>query len=314
MKLSLIVPCYNEENNVEAFYDLVKQTFDPKSIDYEVIFINDGSQDGTMKALRSIYQRKDGKVSVIGFSRNFGKEAAIIAGLRRAKGEYTTIIDADLQQRPEVVEKMVDYLEENEECDCVAAYQEIRKEGRVLRGMKKMFYRIINHISDTKFVADASDFRTMRRNMVDAVLSLPEYHRFSKGIFAWVGFETYYMPYVAQERNAGESKWSFMKLFRYAIEGFVAFSTSPLKFATYLGGVTSFCAVIYLFVVLIQKLFFGISVPGYPTIIVLILLIGGIQLSILGILGEYLAKTYIQGKNRPIYIEKEKLEYEDDNE
>ena len=200
-------------------------------------------------------------------------------------------------------------LQDNEEFDCVAAYQEKRQEGKLVSKLKDMFYKIINRTSEIEFFPGASDFRTFRRPVVDAVLSLPEYHRFSKGIFSWVGFNTCYIPYTAEKRNAGETKWSINKLFRYAVEGFISYTTFPLKIATGLGLFTSLCAIIYLFVVVIQKLCIGNPVPGYPTIVVLILLLGGIQLTILGIIGEYLARMYIQEKHRPIYIEKKLLDY-----
>jgi len=219
------------------------------------------------------------------------------------------VIDADLQQRPETVARMVKILQDNEEFDCVAAYQEKRQEGKLVSKLKDMFYKIINRTSEIEFFPGASDFRTFRRPVVDAVLSLPEYHRFSKGIFSWVGFNTCYIPYTAEKRNAGETKWSINKLFRYAVEGFISYTTFPLKIATGLGLFTSLCAIIYLFVVVIQKLCIGNPVPGYPTIVVLILLLGGIQLTILGIIGEYLARMYIQEKHRPIYIEKKLLDY-----
>ena len=216
-------------------------------------------------------------------------------------------------KEPSIPVKMVKILLENEEYDCVAAYQEERHEGKMVGGLKNMFYKIINKTSEIEFYPGASDFRTFRRTVVDAILSLPEYHRFSKGIFSWVGFNTCYIPYIAEERNAGETKWSVSKLFKYAIEGFISYTTFPLKIATGIGLFTSLCAIIYLFVVVIQKLCFGNPVPGYPTIVVLILLLGGIQLTILGIIGEYLARMYIQGKHRPIYIEKKLLDYKKDD-
>ena len=274
-----------------------------------MIFINDGSKDKTQEALESVFNLHEACVVVETFSRNFGKEAAIYAGFQKATGDLITVIDADLQQRPETVAKMVKILLDNEEIDCVAAYQEKRQEGKLVSKLKDMFYKIINRTSEIEFFPGASDFRTFRRPVVDAVLSLPEYHRFSKGIFSWVGFNTCYIPYTAEKRNAGETKWSINKLFRYAVEGFISYTTFPLKIATGLGLFTSLCAIIYLFVVVIQKLCIGNPVPGYPTIVVLILLLGGIQLTILGIIGEYLARMYIQEKHRPIYIEKKLLDY-----
>ena len=309
MKLSLVVPCYNEEDNIRDFYHAAKYVFDAEEYEYEIVFINDGSKDKTQEALESVFNLHEASVVVETFSRNFGKEAAIYAGFQKATGDLITVIDADLQQRPETVAKMVKILLDNEEIDCVAAYQEKRQEGKLVSKLKDMFYKIINRTSEIEFFPGASDFRTFRRPVVDAVLSLPEYHRFSKGIFSWVGFNTCYIPYTAEKRNAGETKWSINKLFRYAVEGFISYTTFPLKIATGLGLFTSLCAIIYLFVVVIQKLCIGNPVPGYPTIVVLILLLGGIQLTILGIIGEYLARMYIQEKHRPIYIEKKLLDY-----
>jgi len=312
MKLSLVVPCYNEEDNVYEFYNTVKNVFDNQEYDYEIVFVNDGSKDHTQERLEEIYGMDSSKTVVVNFSRNFGKEAAMYAGFQKATGDLVTVIDADLQQRPEIVVDMVAFLQQHEKYDCVAAYQEERSEGKVVSFLKKMFYKLINKTTDVEFYPGASDFRTFRRKMVDAILSLTEYYRFSKGIFSWVGFETYYIPYKAEERNAGVTKWSVRKLFKYAIDGFVSFTTFPLKIATGLGIFTSFCAIVYLIVVVIQKLCLGNDVAGYPTIVVLILLLGGVQLTILGIIGEYIARMYVQQKNRPIYIEKEVLRHKEE--
>lgn len=308
--LSLVVPCFNEEENVDDFYAAAKSVFDDSGYNYEIVFVNDGSRDKTFSRLRMIHE-KDPRVAVVSFSRNFGKEAAMLAGLKRSKGDLVCIIDADLQQHPSVAKEMADFLKANDEYDCVVAYQRERKESKSMQRMKKLFYKIINRVSDTEFVTGASDFRIFRRCMVESIVAMPEYHRFSKGIFSWVGYNTFFMPYSALERNAGETKWSFKKLLKYAVEGFISFTTFPLKIATFLGLLTSFLSVIYFGVVVIQKIFFGIDVPGYPTIIGLILLIGGLQLLILGIIGEYLARIYIQSKNRPIYIEKEVISSDD---
>jgi glycosyltransferase involved in cell wall biosynthesis len=312
VKLSLVVPCYNEQDNVEAFYDAAKAVFDAKDYSYEMIFINDGSKDETAKKLKELYQKKSANMLVVNFSRNFGKEAAIYAGLKKSCGEMVAIIDADLQQRPEIVADMVRILDENEEYDCVAAFQETRSEGRFVSWMKDSFYNLVNKTSEVDFRKGASDFRTLRRCMVDAILEMPEYHRFSKGIFSWVGFETFFIPYVAEARHAGETKWSIKKLFKYAMEGFISFTTFPLKIATGIGLFTSAAAIIYMIVVVIQYLIYNNPVPGYPTIVVLILLLGGIQLTILGIIGEYLARMYIQGKDRPIFIAKSILDYHEE--
>lgn len=304
MKISLIIPCYNEQDNVEEFHKVATATFSNTSYDYEMTFVNDGSKDNTLNILKKIYEKDTKHVNVVSFSRNFGKESAIYAGLKNTSGDFVTIIDADLQQRPELVLDMLKILEENEDYDCVAAYQEERHEGAMLKMFKALFYKLINKVSEVEFRAGASDFRTMRKNMADALISLPEYHRFSKGLFSWVGFNTYFMPYVAEERFSGSSKWSFISLFKYAINGIVAFTVSPLKIATYIGATFSFMSLLYMVVVIIQKLFFSIDIPGYPTLISVILLLGGLQLLILGIIGEYLSRMYIETKNRPIYIEK----------
>lgn len=307
MKLSLVVPCFNEEGNIRAFYESVKKVLE--KYEHEIIFINDGSKDKTIQILKEIYNEHNENIVIINFSRNFGKESAMYAGLQKAIGEYVTIIDADLQQPVEVVKEMIDFLEANSEYDEVAAYQAARKEGIVLSTFKGAFYKIINKMSDVEFYRGASDFRTFRRNVVDAILALSEHNRFSKGIFSWVGFNVYYQEYEAAERNAGQTSWSFRKLLQYAIDGMVSFSTTPLKVATLFGVGTSLFALVYMLIVIIQKAFWGIAVPGYPTIIVLILLIGGVQLSFMGIMGEYLARVHIEVKRRPIYIEKECLDY-----
>lgn len=304
MKLSLVVPCYNEEENIKEFYDVVNKTFD-KKFDYEFVFINDGSKDATLKELKKLTENKEENIKIISFSRNFGKEAGMYAGLKESCGDYVAIIDADLQQNPKYVVDMLNFLEENEDYDSVAAYQKERKEGFVLRFFKSCFYRIINKISDVDFVNKASDFRVLKRNMVDAIVSMEEYNRFSKGIFSFVGFNTYYMPYEVETRKYGTSKWNFWKLLKYSIDGIVSFSTAPLRFATITGITSAILSIIYLIVVVIQKLAFGIDLPGYATIVVLILFIGGIQLFSMGIIGEYIGKNFIETKRRPIYITKE---------
>lgn len=313
MKLSLVVPCYNEEGNVEKFFSEVKRVFDGKVNDYEFVFVNDGSKDKTLVNLKKLYnEQKDSHIQVLSFSRNFGKESAIYAGLNHAKGDMVCLIDADLQQRPEVVLEMLDVMNSNEDLDCVTAYQDERKESKLMTSLKSMFYKIINGIAEVRFVNGASDFRLMKRAMVDAILEMTEYHRFSKGIFSWVGFNTEYIPYTVEERESGESKWGFRKLLKYAFEGIVSFTTFPLKLSAYVGFLSSIVSIIYLIVVVVQKLAFGIDVPGYATIVVLVLLLGGLQLFSLGILGEYLSKIYVQVKNRPVYILKEHLGKDDE--
>lgn len=302
MKLSLVVPCYNEEENIAAFAEAADRAL--VGLEYEMIFVNDGSQDHTMDELNRLLRAKTANMTVVDFSRNFGKEAGLYAGLQKASGEYVCFIDADLQQPVSVAREMVEFLEEHAEYDAVACYQAERIEGRGLSFLKKQFYRVINRMCDIRFREDTSDFRTIRRSVADAILSMPEYHRFSKGIFAWVGYQTYYRPYEVQERHGGETSWSTWSLLRYAVDGMISFSTKPLKIATGLGLFTSICAVAYMLVVIFQKLVFGIDVPGYPTLVVLILLLGGVQLTVLGIIGEYLARIHLEVKNRPIYLER----------
>lgn len=312
MKLSLVVPCYNEAENVAAFQSAVIDAFQGCGYDYEIIYVDDGSKDATLHELRKLYSKQLCPVKVVSFSRNFGKEAGIYAGLKQSSGEYVSLIDADLQQRPEIVRDMVKVLDEQPEYDVVAAYQDRRGESKLLSFFKKSFYKIINGLSDINLKSDASDFRTFRRSVADSIITLGEYHRFSKGIFAWVGYNTYFIPYVACERAAGVTKWNFRKLFNYAIDGIIGYSTKPLRIATFLGSMTAVSAFIYLLIVVLQKLIWGIDVPGYATIIVLILLLGGVQLFCIGIIGEYVGRTFEQSKNRPVYVAKEILNYEDD--
>ena len=310
MKLSLIAPCYNEAENVAAFQEAVIAAFDGCGYDYEIVFINDGSKDATLHNLRKLHTAQKCPTKVISFSRNFGKEAGIYAGLEHADGDYIALIDADLQQRPEIVREMVKILDEEPQYDVVAAYQDRRSEGKILSFFKKSFYAIINKLSKVQLQSDASDFRTFRRSVRDSILELREYHRFSKGIFAWVGYDTKFIPYTACQRHAGTTKWNFWKLLNYAIEGIIGYSTAPLRLATLLGGVTAFASMIYLIVVVLQKLIWGIAVPGYASLIVLILLLGGIQLVCIGIIGEYVGRTFEQSKGRPVYIPREILTYE----
>ncbi len=310
MKLSLVVPCYNEAENVAPFQEAVIQAFQGCGYDFELVFINDGSRDATLHNLKKLYSAQKCPVKVVSFSRNFGKEAGIYAGLQYAEGSYIALIDADLQQRPEIVRDMVKILDEQPEYDVVAAYQDRRGEGKVLSFFKKSFYWMINKLSDVTLQPDASDFRTFRRSVRDSILELAEYHRFSKGIFAWVGYDTCFIPYTACERASGTSKWNFWKLTEYAIEGIIGFSTAPLRLATVLGCVSGVGAVLYLISVLLEKLIKGIDVPGYATIIVLILFFGSVQLFCTGIIGEYVGRTFEQSKKRPVYLAKEVLLYD----
>ena len=312
MRLSLVIPCYNEQDNVEKFYNETVRAFSGESFDYEFVFVNDGSKDNTLKALKKLYdEKKESNIKVLSFSRNFGKEAAMYAGLSNACGDYVCVIDADLQQRPEVALQMVKILDENEEYDCVAAYQEERKESKMMITLKNAFYKLINKITEVDFVSGASDFRTFRRSMVEAILNMTEYHRFSKGIFSWVGFNTKFIPYEVQERESGVSNWNVWKLFKYAFEGIISFTTAPLKLATGIGTFSFFASIIYTLIIIIKHFVFGADVAGYDSIVALILMFGGLQLLCVGILGEYLSKVYVQVKNRPVYIISKKYSYED---
>ena len=311
MKLSLVVPCYNEAENVALFQDAVIAAFDGCGYDYEIVFVDDGSRDATLHNLKKLHAQQKCPVKVISFSRNFGKESGLFAGLQYASGEYISLIDADLQQRPEIVRDMVKLLDEQPEYDVIAAYQDRRGEGKLLSFLKKSFYAVINRLSKVSLQADASDFRTFRRSVRDSILELHEYHRFSKGIFAWVGYNTCFIPYTACERATGTTKWSFWKLVEYAIEGIIGYSTAPLRLATVLGSISGIAAIIYLISVIVEKLVWGIDVPGYASLIVLVLFFGCIQLFCIGIIGEYVGRIFEQSKDRPVYIAKEILTYEE---
>ena len=305
-KVSMIIPCYNEEGNVKQFYNEAVKAYKDQNYKLELVFIDDGSKDNTLKILKDLIKEQDCEIKVLSFSRNFGKEAAIYAGLNNVDGDYTVIIDADLQQPPELTIKMANILDENE-YDCVCYYQEERIENKLLSKIKNVFYKAMNNLSEVELKQGASDFRMFNQKVKNSLLEIKEYYRFSKGIFSWIGYNTQYLPYIPKQRNSGTTKWNFIKLLKYGISGIISFSTMPLKLATYSGLTLSLIAFIYLFVIIIQKLFFEISVPGYPTVISCILLIGGFQLFCIGIIGEYLGKTYIETKNRPIYIIKEEI-------
>ncbi len=307
MKLDIIVPLYNEEENLADFYNEVKK--DLENIEYRIIFINDGSTDNSLKILKDLYKFDKKRIRVVSFSRNFGKESAIYAGLKNSNAEYTAIIDADLQQDPNYLLDMLNKLDKNNDIDSICMIQAQKKN----RFFQKLFYKFINKISKTNFVNGASDFRMFRKKVVESILSLSEKNRFSKGIFSWVGFNTCYLPYTPEERQSGTSKWSARKLIKYALDGILSFSTKPLKISTFLGIILSFVSCIYLIVIIIQKLCFSINIPEYPTIVACILLIGGIQLFCLGIIGEYISKLYVEIKRRPIYIVKEEIIKEKEN-
>ncbi len=308
MLLSIIVPCYNEEGNIDLFYDETVKALGDLMPQTELIFVNDGSRDATITKLRALCERAEYRVRVVSFSRNFGKEAALLAGLRASTGTFTSIIDADLQQKPSYIVDMLEILNEHPEYDAVAAYQEERKEGFLLSFFKKSFYKVIDSLTDVKIMQAASDFRLLRRPVVDAILSLPEKCRFSKGIFAWVGFETYYMPYVVEERASGTSKWNFWKLLKYAFDGIFAFSNKPLIMSSIAGLFIFALSVLYLIIIVVKTILWGDPVAGFPTLACLILMLSGIQLLSVGILGQYLAKNYTESKERPVFIIKEELD------
>ena len=303
-KISVVVPCYNEAAVLPLYFDAVSKVADEMTATMEWIFVNDGSKDDTLRVIKEL-AKKDPRVRYVSFSRNFGKEAAMLAGLSYAKGEYVAVMDADLQDPPELLLQMYEILQK-EGVDCVASRRVSRKGEPPIRSwFARRFYRLINRLSATEIVDGARDFRMMTRQMVDSILSLGEVNRFSKGIFGWVGFETKWLEYENRARAAGETKWSFWKLFLYSIDGIVAFSTKPLSIAAMLGGmccVLSFLGIIF---TVVRQILFHSSAFGWSSLICVILLLAGIQLFCLGILGQYLAKTYLEVKKRPIYIVKE---------
>lgn len=306
MLISVVVPVYNEEPNILEFRKQAAQVLEQlPDTTYELIFVDDGSHDGTLKLLKELAQQ-DSRVKYLSFSRNFGKEAAMIAGFEHTSGDYIAVMDVDLQDPPAMLLDMYHILSQGE-YDCVAAKRTSRQGEPIIRSFfARSFYKLINKISKTPVVDGARDFRLMTRQMVDAIISLPEYNRFSKGLFQWVGFNTYWLPYENVERYAGTTKWSFHKLFLYSIDGFVAFSTVPLALSSVLGLCISLFAFILGVYYLLQKLIFGNPVQGYASLIVVMLMLGGIQLLCIGILGQYISKTYMEVKGRPRYIVKEK--------
>lgn len=304
-KISIVVPCYYEEKSLPFFYkEINKVSEEMSNVDFEIIFINDGSTDRTLDIIRN-YAYIDKRVKYISLSRNFGKESALYAGLESSIGDYVAVMDADLQDPPELLQEMYNSLK-SEEYDCVATRRIDRKGEPPIRSFfARCFYKLINKISNTDIVDGARDFRLMRRKMVDAILQMKEYNRFSKGIFGWVGFNTKWIAYENVERIAGETKWSFWKLFKYSIEGIIAFSTMPLLISSFIGLIFFIISLIMIGAIIIRTLMLGNPVAGWPSLVCIIFFVGGIQLFCTGILGQYLAKTYIESKNRPIYIIKE---------
>lgn len=304
-KISLVVPCYNEEAALPLFYqEADRVTRDMSGIDFEFVFVDDGSRDGTLSILRELAER-DNRVRFVSFSRNFGKEAGMLAGLEAATGDFVALMDADLQDPPALLPALYKAVTE-EGYDCAATRRVTRQGEPPIRSFfARCFYKLINRISDADIVDGARDYRLMRRTVVDAILSMREYNRFSKGIFGWVGFKTKWIPFVNVERVAGETKWSFWKLFLYSLEGIVAFSTAPLAIASILGFLLCVIAFVFIVLVVIKTLAFGDPVGGWPSMMCIILFLGGIQLFCMGILGQYLAKTYLETKHRPVYLVRE---------
>ena len=301
MKLSLIVPCYNEQQALPIFYKEVTAVMAGLGCDYELLLINDGSRDGTLDYMKTI-AGSDGHVVYLSFSRNFGKEAAMYAGFCNATGDYVAVMDADMQDPPSLLPKMLDILAGGE-YDSVATRRVDRAgEPPVRSFFAKLFYRLINRISDADIVSGARDFRLMRRDMADAIVQMGEYNRFSKGIFGWIGFRTCWLPYENVERVAGETKWSFWKLFRYAVDGIISFSQAPLSVASWSGIAMTALSFLMLCFIVLRRLIFGDPVAGWASTICVIVFIGGLQMFFLGVIGQYLAKTYLETKHRPHYI------------
>ncbi|CYV07691.1 glycosyltransferase [Streptococcus suis] len=304
--ISVIVPCFNEEEAIPYFYDAMEKVRKEMGEQFEYIFVNDGSKDRTLTVLRQL-SGQDRAVRYLSFSRNFGKEAALYAGLQAAQGGLVTVMDVDLQDPPEMLMEMKAMLDGNPDLDCVGTRRVSRDGEPPIRSFfAKLFYKLMNKISQVEVVDGARDFRLMRRHMVDAILSVSEYNRFSKGIFAWVGFETEYLPYENVERVAGETSWSFWKLLSYSIEGIINFSDTPLNIASYTGFFTFLLSLVLMVFVVFKTLVFGDPTIGWPSTICIILFLGGLQLMTIGILGKYLAKVFLETKKRPIYIVKEK--------
>lgn len=310
MKLDVIIPIYNEEGNLDTLYKELSSTL--KNIKYNLLFVDDGSKDNSLKVLTDIYSKDKNRVKIISFSRNFGKESAMYAGLKASKAEYACIIDADMQQSPKYIIDMLNFIEENPEYDEVAMVNDYSTEKSIPRFLKKSFYKVMTKMSGQNTVTGASDFRLFKKDVAEALVSMQEINRFSKGLFAWVGFNTYYMTYTVDKRHSGESKFKLRKQMSYAKEGIVNFSTKPLKIATILGTIISTVSFIYLLQILFQTIIFGKDLPGYASMMCVILLLGGIQLLVLGIIGEYISKSYLEIKHRPIYITKTKLGFDED--
>lgn len=302
-KISIIVPCYNEEEAIPIFCGEIKNVL--KNYEYEVVFVDDGSKDNTLKVLKE-KSNENSSIKYISLSRNFGKESAMFAGLENADGEYVVVMDVDLQDPPRLLPEMYSILQ-SDEFDCVRTRRTTRKGEPIIRSFfANMFYKLINKFSKVKIVNGARDFIMMKRSMADAILALPEYNRFSKGLFSWVGFNTKWLEYENEKRSAGQTKWSFWKLFLYSIEGIVSFTTAPLAIATFMGLLFCLISLLLIIFIFVKTIIWGDQTSGWPSLVCIISLIGGIQLFCLGIIGEYISKMYLESKNRPIYIIREK--------
>lgn len=299
--ISIIVPCYNEQEVLTVFYNELTETLNAMDCAYELILINDGSDDGTLDIMRRLADQ-DNNIIFISFARNFGKEAAMYAGFCNASGDYVAVMDADMQDPPSLLPQMMQILTVNN-YDSVAARRADRKGEPLIRSwFAKKFYQIINKISDAEIVDGARDFRLMKKEMADAIISMGEYNRFSKGIFGWIGFNTYWLAYDNVERVAGKTKWNFWKLFKYALDGIINFSHIPLDIASWSGIGMTLASVVILVLIIIRRLIFGDPVAGWASTICIIIFIGGVQLFCLGVMGQYIAKTYMETKHRPHYI------------
>ena len=306
MKLSFVVPCYNEEGNIKLFYEDVVSSFNKTNYKIELIFINDGSTDNTINELKKLVKSKDFKIKIINFSRNFGKEAGIYAGLKHSTGDYTVLIDADMQQPPHLVLDMLNIVESNEDIDIVAYYQQERIENKCLSFIKSTFYKVISKLTKIDFVNGASDFRLLKRNVVDTILTFTEHVRFSKGIFAWIGFNTHYIPYIPCSRATGNTSWNVLGLFKYAINGILSFLQKPFKWITDLGIIT-------LIVSILMTILNLVNVISISNFVILVLFMFAINFIVLGYIGIFIDRNYSEVRNRPIYIAKEVITNEKNN-
>ncbi len=304
-RLTIIVPVLNEQDAIPIFYEKLEKIVPQLNVEIEYLFIDDGSQDNTLRIVKELAE-KDARVHYVSFSRNFGKEAALYAGIQNSSGDYIVLMDVDLQDPPELLPQMLKEIRENG-YDCIGTRRVTRKGEPPIRSFfARMFYKLINAMSKTKILDGARDYQMMTRQVADAILSIGEYNRFSKGIFGWIGFRKKWMEYENIERRVGETKWSFWKLFVYALDGIVAYSTAPLVLSSLLGLLLCFVAFVFIVVIIARTLIFGDPTQGWPSLVCIVILLAGIQLFFIGILGQYLAKTYLETKRRPIYLAREK--------